>query len=274
MSNLVVAPSALQLQRAIVTVPRAESAEGIQMAKELAAFFEVPYVERADRGIAQMFRDTKADVLLVADDPVRILTEDMDKPLFFHPSMAAQRIEREQARGERDRLLRVADIQEGDHVVDATLGLAVDAMVFAYAVGTSGKVTGLEANQLVARWLQAVQAFGSRRYLDASRLLQRVDIVAVDHLAWLQSQESNSVDVVYFDPMFRIPAGESASIEPLRSFARIDPLSVAAMEEARRIARRAVVVKERPTSGVFERHELIPDAPRRAFAYGVWRKLQ
>ncbi|WP_067616988.1 class I SAM-dependent methyltransferase [Alicyclobacillus acidiphilus] len=272
MSNRGVA-NAFDLRQAVVTVPRVGSSEAHALAQGLSAFFGVPFVDRADRGVADLFEATGADVLFVADDPVRILTADMEHPLFFHPSMAAQRIEREQLRGERDRLLRIADVREGDVVVDATLGLGSDAIVFAHAVGASGRVIGLEKSPVLAGLLQAVQVFGCQRYAAAAQLLQRVDVQAVDHVTWLKQQPSASVDVVYFDPMFRMPASASASIEPVRPFAAMDELSDAAIEEAKRVARRAVVVKERPASGVFQRHGLVPDALRRKVGYGVWRRL-
>ena len=42
-----------------------------------------------------------------------------------------------------------------------------------------------------------------------------------------------SVDVVYFDPMWRKPARAAASFEGLRSLARHEPLSTEALAQAR-----------------------------------------
>lgn len=254
-----------------VTTPRMATHTQRELAHALADFFDAPYVLRRDRNMGQVFELTHADVVIVADDPMRMFHRDGDSPMFFHPSMAAQRIERE-ARGERDRLLRAANIQVGDSVVDATLGLAADALVLANAVGDTGRVMGIETVPLVARMLQAVQRFGSMAYSHAAQLLQRVEIVQASHVDWLLIQPDNSVDVVYFDPMFRAPAEASSSFAPLRPFAHGEALSDCAVEEAKRVARRCVVVKERPMSGLFHRHGLVPDQPRRKIAYGVWQK--
>lgn len=254
-----------------VTTPRVATAAQQAIAASLATHFHAPYVARDGRSMTQLFDETGAEVIIVAGDPFRMFHREATHPLFFHPSMAAQRIERE-ARGDRDRLLRVAGVRRGDVVIDATVGLASDALVFAHAVGPSGRVVGLEEAWLLATMLQVVQRCDSRTYRDAGDLLRRVEIHHVSHLAWLQAQPSDSADVVYFDPMFRTPAEASASLAPLRPFASPRPLSSAAIEEAKRVARRCVVVKERPLSGVFRRHDLIPDLPRRKIAYGVWHK--
>jgi hypothetical protein len=62
-----------------------------------------------------------------------------------------------------------------------------------------------------------------------------------------------SVDIVYFDPMFRRPVLSSSALRPLRSQAEERPLSEAAVREAVRVARRRVVLKDHRDSGEFER---------------------
>jgi hypothetical protein len=53
--------------------------------------------------------------------------------------------------------------------------------------------------------------------------------------------------------MFRRPVKESSGIAPLRPFANTEPLQPEAVEEAARVARRSVVLKEQVDSGEFER---------------------
>lgn len=257
----------------IATTPLSATPQQQALAAQLATHFDAHLVPRRERSMDRLFSETGADIAILAADPVHIFDRSSTSPMFFHPSMAAQRIERIH-RGERDRLLRVANIEQGDVVIDATLGLASDALVFAYAVGARGRVVGLEATQLIAQMLQAVQRFGSVAYRDAAMLLKSVEILQSQHLTWLQGQPSNSADVVYFDPMFRTPAGASASMAPFRPFALAQPLEALAVEEAKRVARRCVVVKERPLSGVFSQHGFVPDLPRRKIAYGVWHKAR
>ncbi|GMA55524.1 hypothetical protein GCM10025858_00270 [Alicyclobacillus sacchari] len=227
-------------------------------------------MQRGDSSLYQLLE--RFTCVVAVADPARIHMRGSDHPLFFHPSMAAQRLDRIHRRGEPDRLLRVADVRSGDVIVDGTLGLASDAVVFADAVGMTGQVIGIERSALVARLMRAVQRFGCKEYSDAADLLRRIEVLECDHLAWLQEQPDDSVDVLYFDPMFRQPAEDSPSIAPLRQAASPQPLRAGVIAEARRVARRAVVVKERPQSGVFEQFGLTPDRPRSPFAYGVWRK--
>ncbi|WAH35323.1 class I SAM-dependent methyltransferase [Alicyclobacillus dauci] len=257
--------------QAVATTPRNRTPADVGLAQELAKWFSVPYVARDDRSLAQMFTDTGAEVMIIAGQPVKLLHRDATHPLFFHPSMAAQRIER-MARGEEDRLLRVADVRRGDTVVDATMGLGSDALVFAHGVGIAGKVIGCEQSPLVARLLTAMQWVPNAYYGEAVDLLKRVTIIAEHHLQWLSKQPADSVDIVYFDPMFRSPAEESAGLAPLRSFAVAEPLRAESVAQAKRVARRCVVVRERPFSGVFQMYGLKADNPKRKIAYGVWRK--
>ncbi|WAH44644.1 class I SAM-dependent methyltransferase [Alicyclobacillus fastidiosus] len=256
---------------AIATAPRNATARQIELAATLAKHFGVRYVARDDLGLEQLYEAYGVEAIIVADDPVKLWHRKAATPLFFHPSMGAQRIERIE-RGETDRLLKVMGVQPRHVVVDATLGLASDALVFARQVGPGGQVVGIEASPYLYGVLAAVQQFGSTRYPEATQLLRRVDIHCVHHLTWLKRQPDDSVDAIYFDPMFRTPEEESSSMAPLRSFAESSALLPEAVEEAKRVARNCVVVKERPTSGVFHRLGLTPDLPRRKIAYGVWNK--
>ncbi|MGZ4112572.1 MAG: class I SAM-dependent methyltransferase, partial [Tumebacillaceae bacterium] len=69
----------------------------------------------------------------------------------------------------------------------------------------------------------------------------------------LRAQPDRSVDVIYFDPMFRRTVQKSDAIEPLRLLGDDSPLSLEAVEEAKRVARRCIVLKERWYSQEFER---------------------
>ncbi|MDR2736472.1 MAG: protein-glutamate O-methyltransferase, partial [Gracilibacteraceae bacterium] len=62
----------------------------------------------------------------------------------------------------------------------------------------------------------------------------------------------DSLDLVYFDPMFRNTREQSASLRPLKPWICQDPLNVASVQEACRTARR-VVLKERNGSPEFAR---------------------
>ncbi|SIS89259.1 class I SAM-dependent methyltransferase [Alicyclobacillus vulcanalis] len=255
--------------RIVVTTPLRPKGDHVARAREMAPWFGASFEPRRGRSIAQLLEHV--DAVVVVADPAVIHVRGAPHPLFFHPSMAYQRLRRLQT-GEPDRLLALAEIAPGDAVIDATLGLGTDALVFAEAVGQEGRVVGIERSPVMYGLLRAVQIYGCQAHPREAQLLQRVQLVHGDHAAWLRAQADLSADVVYFDPMFRDPVRQSVHMQPIRPVAWERPLSREAVEEAKRVARRAVIVKERPKSGVLESLGLEPDRASGRFAYGVWRR--
>ena len=194
------------------------------------------------------FRATEA--LVVLEDRLKFVP--LDGPeLFFHPNLAKIRVT-SLLSGATDRLLTVADIKSGDRVLDCTLGLATDAIVLSFAVGSAGKVTSIES-ELVPFVLakDGLRTYQSKiSTLDAA--MRRIDVVHANHQDVLRSLPSRSFDVVYFDPMFREP-DHAIAIEPLRRFANHKPIDQQSIHEAKRIARRSIVLKEHKFGGEFER---------------------
>ena len=112
--------------------------------------------------------------------------------------------------------------------------------------------------------IAAVTGYGLQHFLPGNyplyAAMRRINVVNEDYLDYLRQQPDNSVDVVYFDPMFRKPLTASSSISPLRGVADHRPLSVEAVTEACRVARLRVVMKEASGSGEFARlgfHRLV-----------------
>lgn len=121
-------------EQVVVTTPWNASASNQARAKQLAAWFEAVFVERQGRSVEAMFQATEATYLVVSGEPPTLYHRRAPiEALFFHPSLAVQRIVKLR-RGERDRLVEVAGIRPGDHVIDATLGLGTDTLVLAEAV--------------------------------------------------------------------------------------------------------------------------------------------
>lgn len=221
------------------------------LASDIADKWEAHFVPRERQTLNKLRQRYGGEALLVVGQrDIRYYSEGRP-PLFFHPSMAMIRLKRLLA-GRVDTMLAAADIRPGDSVIDCTMGFASDAIIFAYAVGSTGRVVALESEPLP--YLLAVHGLaaydtGLLALRDAMRLVQPVN---EDHLRYLRRQPDRSADVVYFDPMFRSPRS-SASIEPLREMANSAALREEAVEEARRVARRCVLLKETATSGEFAR---------------------
>jgi 16S rRNA (guanine1516-N2)-methyltransferase len=72
--------------------------------------------------------------------------------------------------------------------------------------------------------------------------------------------------------MFRDPLHSSTGISPLRSFANERMVTAESVDEAKRVARKCVVLKEQRDSGEFERLGFTKDPRIHAkVAYGVIR---
>lgn len=216
------------------------------LARELGALA----VPRDERPLAVMLADHGAGFALVAQKQGLVISDGRSS-VFFHPGMAQVRI-KQMAGGETDRMVEAMGLRPGMTVLDCTLGLGSDAIVASYAVGTGGQVTGLEAVGPLAFLVR----YGLDHYPAAGRLagaMVRIEVIGADHRALLPTLRDGSYDVVYFDPMFRRPVLHSPGIAPLRGLAEAAPLERGAVEEALRVARHRVVMKERRDSPEFER---------------------
>lgn len=240
--------------------------------EQVTAWFHGREVARRNRSIAQLMDEEDTSVVVVADVAPKLYHQsNPDRPLFFHPGMAYQRLALLNSGG-KERLVTAAQVQPGDTVIDATLGLGADSLVLAHAVGQQGRVIAIEAAFLLAQLFLFEKHNPAGNYPWLSPLFGRIEVRVASHERILAAMPSNSVDVVVFDPMFRRPPDRESSLDPARQFAIPEPLTERAWREAQRVARRTVVLKERPGSGEFARFLLSPDKPRGRFAYGVWQK--
>lgn len=185
--------------------------------------------------------------------------------LSFHPSMALIRLI-QLIRGEKDRFLQATALKRGDILFDATLGLATDALVAAWQVGEEGRIIGIEHSPILAALVRdglynlshnpipRLENPDKLRAWEAlTQAAKRIEVHFGDHQEILSSYASCSVDVVYFDPMFRNTREKSASIRPLYHVSNTQRLRKEAIIEARRVARKRVILKERKGSEEFER---------------------
>ncbi|MBO8170916.1 MAG: class I SAM-dependent methyltransferase [Bacillaceae bacterium] len=242
-------------------------------ASDLAQDLNAPYIYRDRKTLAQLFQDYEGEpLLIVTSEGLKAYGPGNRTPLFFHPGMSKVRIKR-LLKGDNDRMIEACQLQKGDRFLDATLGMAADSIVAAHVVGEEGSVTGLEAVQI----LSAVVSRGLQEYQDSLKPLQeamrRIKVIQTDALTYLKKCPDHYYDVIYFDPMFRETVEKSTPIAPLRSLARGEPLTVELIEEARRVARRRVVLKERKKSGEFERlgFDILDADSNASFTYGIIR---
>lgn len=192
-----------------------------------------------------------------------------NQPFFFHPGLSVVRIKR-MMDGQKDAMLTACGFQPGDEVLDCTAGLASDCIVFSYAGEGLSTVTAIESQfpvyYVVSEGLQTYTAD-----IEAvTAAMRRIRILHKDHISYLTELPDRSVDIVYFDPMFREPVRTSSGISPLRALADERILTEATVQEAKRVARKCVVLKELRDSGEFERLGFAADPRSQSkIAYGV-----
>jgi len=162
-------------------------------------------------------------------------------------------------RGELDPLAQAAGLRSGDRVLDATLGLGGDALVAAHVTGA--RVVGLERDPLIAAFTQASLRRLQKHGREPGRL---VEVVRADHREFLRAQPDGSFDVVLLDPMFRKAGDAGPLFDLLRAHAEHAPLEEETLREARRVARRGVLVKDAAHGDELRRLGLKARATRRS----------
>ncbi|WP_239389561.1 class I SAM-dependent methyltransferase [Sporosarcina sp. ACRSM] len=242
------------------------------LAMEAVKALDSPFVERNKRSVFRLQEEYRADVLVAGKNRFELYRLGMEEPFFFHPNSAAFRLKR-LAKGERDPMVEAAALREGDSFLDCTLGLASDSIVASAVVGDSGKVLGIEADAAVAfitgRGLQSFST-NSEQLCNSMSRIAVIPSVAIDYL---HTQPDASWDIVYIDPMFHRPIEESSNFTPLRKAGVHGMLSQAWMEQAMRVCKRRVVVKDRFDSHVFDRFQLIRKVrPNTKFHFGYLEK--
>lgn len=204
----------------------------------LGATFE----PRKKRSVRKISQELQAHVMVAGKNRYEYYAYGAQEPFFFHPNSAAFRLKRV-ARGEAEPFLEAAQLQQGDSVLDCTLGLAADAMLAAYIVGETGHVVGLEANPNVA----FIVSRGTQTY-DTSELpltacMRRIEVVQAEAIAYLKTLPDKAFDVVYMDPMFEEVIEEANNFQALRLAGEHVTLTDEWVYEAKRVAKKRVVLK-------------------------------
>ncbi|NIK76551.1 16S rRNA G966 N2-methylase RsmD [Paenibacillus castaneae] len=237
----------------IVTTTAKPSERAAEQAARLAAELDCTLKSRGNLTVNKLLTlSTDKRLLVVTEQEVRYYDGISEAPLYFHPSMAFVRVKRLR-RGETDPLIQLSGCSLGDHVIDCTAGLASDSLVFSYAAGENGRVTAIESEPVLCALVREGLAQYETGLNDVNQAMRRIQMHCIHHLDYLKSLQDKSADIVYFDPMFRKPIHESSSMEPLRGIANMDALTSEVIDQAKRVARKSVVLKEHQASSEFAR---------------------
>ncbi|WP_017727406.1 class I SAM-dependent methyltransferase [Halalkalibacterium ligniniphilum] len=234
----------------IVTTGLKSATQARNKAKEYAGRLDGSFVEREKRSVEELISVYGDDVLVVGAEKAVLHPKNGAKPFFFHPNSAMVRRKQWQQTG-HDPLIEAAQLKQGDRFLDCTFGLGADSIIAKLAVGAKGDVVGVEANPVIAFLVSEglkLWSEGDPQFLQAMR---EIKVICAEHYDYLQTVADKSYDVVYFDPMFE-QSLPSAGIAGLKSFAVHDDLNQTVINEACRVARRRVVLKDHWKSSRFE----------------------
>lgn len=223
------------MKTAVCTSKKAKPAT-VELARQYAQQLDMPYMDDYESATT-----TYDQLLVVENNKLKLVKQ--DEVFFFHPSMSKLRIETIK-NGKQDNLIEAMQLQLGMSVLDTTLGLGSDSIVCAYVTGESGCVTALEASPLLAfvvsQGLQAYQDIDNE-IVAACRRIRVHNCYALDYL---RQQPDAAFDVVYIDPMFAKGIAASCNMSALRAFAVADNLTTDTLQQAIRVARQRVVIKQ------------------------------
>ncbi len=227
------------------------------------------YVPRRRLGLERLAHENGADGIVVWESTGPVLYFGGEK-LFFHPSMAKNRIAAYRKQNQEDLMIKACRLEPGWSFLDCTLGMGADAIVASYFSQT-GRITGLESEKAVA----AVIGWGMRIYQGQmswlNQAINRIEVLNYNHREYLSQLPEQSYDLVYFDPMFEHPLLKSKPLNPLRKLANPTPIDSETIISAARVARRRVVMKTQASGGEIERLNLkrISGSRHNPITYGV-----
>lgn len=227
------------------------------MSMALAAFacknLNILFEPRKKRSVRKISQEMQANVIVAGKNRYDYYAFGASEPFFFHPNSAAFRLKRV-ARGEAEPFLEAMQLVTGDAVLDCTLGLATDAMLAAYTVGESGRVIGLEANPNVAFIVERGMQTYDTSELPLTDCMRQIEVIQTEAVTYLKSLPDNAFDVVYMDPMFEEIIEEATNFEALRFAGEHLALTDDWINEARRVAKKRVVLKAHFRSEWFEQY--------------------
>jgi hypothetical protein len=225
--------------------------EMMAMAQAVADELQIPYIARNKRSVSYLQEVYQSSCIIVGKERLELFLYRENEPFFFHPNSAMFRMKRLQ-RGEHDPFVDACRLENGMSFLDCTLGLASDSIVASYIVGESGKVIGLEAEKYLSYIVKTGLKSWTSGHGDFDEALRRINVRHIHSYEFLKEMPNDSVDCVYFDPMFEQNILESDGIQALSQLANYDTLKHEWIKEAFRVAKKRVVLKDHYLSQRFE----------------------
>ncbi|MFN4182450.1 MAG: hypothetical protein ACK4G3_04515, partial [bacterium] len=119
----------------------------MKKAERLAEELGSVYIPRGKKSLARLQEEMRMDLYVLVWQRQLFCFTPEGRKIFFHPGLAKKRIECLR-HGRKDWMVYALDLQRGDRVVDAHLGLAQDALVISYI--TRAPILGIEVHPIIA----------------------------------------------------------------------------------------------------------------------------
>lgn len=237
----------------ILTTVYGSSVKSAALGREIAKKLQLSLIRREEKSLSALKAEFKVNNIIVATAQGPVVYTPGGE-YFFHLGIVELRIKNIES-GKPDHMLNAMELTAGMSVLDCTLGLASDAIVASYFVGSTGKVIGVESSPVIC----LIAEYGLKNFMsnndNINAALRRIKAINADSAQYLAILPDNSFDVVFFDPMFRKPIYSSSNVKPLRHLADTRPLENDAIKQACRVAKKRVVIKETRGSDEFKRFE-------------------
>ncbi|MBS4190934.1 class I SAM-dependent methyltransferase [Bacillus sp. FJAT-49705] len=244
------------------------TAQAIKISKELNSRF----IERRKRAIENIQELEEDDCIVVGKERLELYPYLEKNPFFFHPNSAMFRIKRI-SKDEHDPFIEASCLQSGKTLLDCTLGLASDSIVASFVVGKEGNVTGVEGNPFISYMVEKGLVSWDSGIPAMNEAMGRIRVINGLSLSYLKDLPDKCFDCVYFDPMFEEQILESDGIKALSRFAVYEDITHELIEEALRVAKERVVLKDYYRSSRFGMYNFEVMIRKTAkFHFGVIKK--
>lgn len=253
----------------IVTTSGRYNEHALQKAKDIAMRYELILVTRKKRSVKEIKERYGDDVLVVGNDDISIAPLSGNDIVKYHPNFSMVRAKR-LLNNESDALVEAAELKPGMSFLDCTMGLGADSLIASLSVKTAGRVTAVEQSFIL--YLLAKEGLAS---YDTSMemvndAMRGIKIVHQNHTDYLEKLPDNSFDIVYFDPMFDEEITKSQSLRLITEVTHTETLSQKAIDEAKRVAAKKVVLKDHFRSSRFKQFGFVQQVRKTSKVhYGV-----
>ncbi|MBY0122692.1 class I SAM-dependent methyltransferase [Bacillus sp. S/N-304-OC-R1] len=256
----------------IITTAGRTNEEMIERALKISEELSIEYIERKKRSVLAIQELKKDDCIVVGKERLELYPIGEKEPFFFHPNSAMFRVKR-LINGERDPFIEAANLSKGKTILDCTLGLASDSIVASFVTAAEGRVTGIEGNQYLAYLVKNGLQSWESGISEMNQAMRKIEVIGGRSLHFLETLPDSSYDIVYFDPMFEERILESDGIKALSRFAVYEDISNKLIDEALRVAKERVLLKDHFRSSRFDKYNFEVSIRKTSkFHFGVLKK--